>query len=238
MKDKQKVAIIIGIIVVILIIIILIIVNRSDRGKENNINNVSVVERTPISNTRKMSKYIDIISHDYYMEYVEKDQNGEYVTMEYAVLDNKMFMNDEYNMNTIIITKEASYYIMHEYKTIIKYPISDTTQKNILGFQRGYTQDFFESNFRGTGTENIRGVSYYYEEYTDNTQKNNIIRYYFDDNDILKYINNISTANNTSELTEILEISDYVDEQLFELPEEYNEYNAEDFLQDNEVLLQ
>ena len=232
MKDKLKIGIIVGIVIVVLIGAVLIIINvNSDKNTENTrTNRLNVIERTPISTTRKMSKYVDIINGDYYMEAKTVDENGNEVLTEYAILGDKMIIHDENTVATILVTSEASYYILHNQGLIIKYPIDASGQQNISGIQRGYTQELFARNFRGTGTEDINEVEYYYEEYSDNSEDSNKIRYYFDEDDSLKYIKIITSDSSNQELVEILELHSDVDETLFELPQGYEEINYEDLL--------
>lgn len=227
MKDKLKIGIVVGIVITILLIIALIAVNRNNKATtDQTTNKTNVVERTPISTSRKMARYVDIISKDYYMECKEVDDSGEEVLMEYATLGEKMVIHNENTITTILVTQDASYYILHGEKIILKYAVNPTAQQNLVGIKRGYTQELLAQNFRGTGTEEVKGVGYYYEDYSDNTTENNILRYYFDEDDRLRFIKIISTQDSTEELIEVLELHGNVDETLFELPDGYQEIDA------------
>ena len=226
MKKKLKISIAICVVIVVILLIILAVLNRKDENNNNETTN-NVVEQTPISTTRKLSNYIDLINGDYYMKYKTQTTNEsgepEEITAEYAISNDKMVLNYEEYLTTTLVTKECTYYIMHETKNIVKYPIDEASQQGFSGFQRAYTMEFFESNFLGTGTEDINGVAYYYEEYSDNSAADAKIRYYFDENNQMKYIKNINSTS--EELTEIIELSDRINKELFELPEGYTEYN-------------
>lgn len=228
MKKSLKIGIIICVVIVIILLVVLAVLNK--KPEENVNNQVNNVVQQPIVTTKKIAKYVDIINKDYYMKYKTntKDNNGEPVTItaEYAVSNDRISLNYQEYLTTTLITKECTYYIMHESKSIVKYPIDEKSQQGFSGFQRGYTQQLFETNFLGTGTEDIEGVAYYYEEYKDNATEGNKIRYYFDENDSIKYIKNITSSS--EELTEILQLNNEIKEELFELPKGYTEYDIND----------
>lgn len=226
MKKNLKIGIAICAVIVVILLITLAVLNKKPEESNNTLTN-NVTEKTPITTTLKLSKYIDIISGDYYMKYKTRtdghDGEPEEITTEYAISKEKIVLNYEEALTTTLITKEGTYYIVHQNKSIIKYPIDEESQKGFVGFNRAYTQEFFEKNFLRTGTEDIDGVAYYYEEYSDNSSEGAKIRYFFDNNDNIKYIKNINSTN--EELSEILELSDRVNPELFELPKGYTEYN-------------
>lgn len=227
MKKKLKIGIAICIVIVVILLVVLAVLNKKPEESNNNTFNNNITEKTPIATTLKLSKYIDIISGDYYMKYktttVGHEGEPEEITAEYAISKDKIVLNYEEYASTNLLTKEGAYYILHSDKKILKYPIDEESQKGFMGFNRAYTQEFFEKNFLRTGTEDIDGVAYYYEEYSDNSAEGSKIRYFFDKNDEIKYIKNINSTS--EELSEILELSDRINPELFELPKGYTEYN-------------
>jgi len=233
MKDKLKIAILACVAIVIILIIVLMINIQGNNNKNNTIisNNIeNIIEQTPIVTSRKINNYIDILKDKYYMKYVTKteDEDGNIVDLnvEFALSGDNIYMNYPELFTTILVTKDASYYILHDSKITQKYPIDSEGQKQYYTLQRNVNQAYFEQNFVGTGTQEIEGIEYYYEEYKSGDDK---IRYYFDENDKLVYIENISDSE--SEIDKIIEIREFDDLSIFELPEGYTEYDMTSLLE-------
>ena len=233
MKKSIKISIIICVIIALVLIVLLVVVNNNKPEYSTVVTNhnqvmANIIENTPIANSRKMSKYIDILSsNNYYMKTQEKsvNENGETETLttENAVTIDKMVINYEEKMTTLLMTKEATYYMLHENRILQKYSISEGEQAGFSGFNMRYSRAFFEQNFKGTGTEDIEDIPYYYEEYSANLGDDSKIRYYFDNNDQLIYIKNITKDGQT--LTEVIELSDNIRDELFERPQDYMVYD-------------
>ena len=234
-KEKIKIGIIIFIIIAIILTVILIVISK--KNNENIINNIANLTKaemnakTPILTTKKLYNYIDMLQSGYYMKYKTQADlgNGEKqdLTAEMAITKDKMAINNQEYLTSYITTLEGIYYISHSEKIVLKYANSTGTVENtFVDLLSGYSREVFDDNFVSTGTEKIEDEEYYYEEYKEVSDTSKI-RYYFDENDIIRYIKTI--ASNEESLIQILELSGDVDETLFEIPKDYevkdfNEY--------------
>lgn len=223
MKKHLKILIGAAVIIAIILIIVLVVVKQNGGNKNNNAANQT--EQNIVS-TKKIMNYIDIINKDYYMKYktTTTDESGKTTVLnaEYAIKSDKVVVNDLDTLTTTLATKDATYYILHDNKTVLVYPIAQQNQEGALEMKRGYTKQFFESAFVGTGSEDIDGVQYYYEEY-NNASQGGTVKYYFDSNDKIKYIRNI--VDTGKQLTEVLEISNNIYDELFKIPSDYKQYD-------------
>lgn len=181
-----------------------------------------------------LSMYKDICSSQKYTITMEGN-NSEY---SYKVLIGQSGTDISFDMNTkyeeeeqhttTLITDKKAYFIMHNEKEYSSLD-SEDIEIDILIPQM---KDVDEKSYQN-GKEEIRGKTYYYEEYEDistyllfvdvNEEGKLKTRFYYDDGEI-KYIKNIieQDGKNIEELVKttcIYNAEDY----LFEIPEDYSE---------------
>ena len=77
-----------------------------------------------------------------------------------------------------------------------------------------------KEHFVGSGSEQIKGKEYFYEEYKNNDEKQSLIRFYFE-GDSLKYIKKFGSDPKDDNILEILEFSSLVPDSLFDIPSGY-----------------
>ncbi len=148
------------------------------------------------------------------------DMDGNEVEMEItmAVMDGMSAMvMDSDMLESITINRDGNIYIIsHENKTMMVLPEGtqmETEEESITPVELGeYTMEY-----AGSGKEDFMGKERKYEEYVMEEGK---VKYYFDGND-LEGIS--SSIGEHTTLMEIEEMSDTVDETLFELPLGYQE---------------
>lgn len=107
-----------------------------------------------------------------------------------------------------LLTPTNAYVIYHDMQTYFNSEGDSSIYKNNINF----TNDVFT-----TGTINIRGKDYYYEEFTS---ANGIsVKYCFDENDRLLY--NVSSNANGTITEQYVEYSNEVDYSIFQIPADY-----------------
>ena len=126
--------------------------------------------------------------------------------------------SDEERM-TIIYKDKVSYLISHEEKSYIKTEgeNENLTKEDALFISEEELEDIKKQEYK-TGKEKVEGKEYEYEEFKDDED---ITRRYYFEGDNLVYIKTID--KDEEELIKVIELSNNVDEKLFEIPAEYEE---------------
>ena len=233
MKNMSKqIKMLLGVAIVLIIVIVLLVIvfNKNEKdnnlqGEENNILQNNTTNQQGNSNVaKKLEKYIGISTDSYYMKYKTKteDANGNSITatIELGAKDGNLAMNSE-EMNIGMVKKgDTIYYVMHEQKSIVKYPLTEELQKQFADYDVVGNKEEIDESYVGSGKEEVDGAEYYYEEYASKDQEGAKTKYYFD-GDELKYLKTI--VDDKEEIMEIIEFSDNVKDSLFELPSDYSE---------------
>ena len=220
MDKKKKIIIIsvVSIIVIALIVgLIIFFVNRNNNGEEGT---------TIASNSSKIAKLYEDLSKEQSFSFTTTldDNNKE----TYAKNDNTAYTDTIYDgeESKFIIRDGNSYLLRDSDKIYYTYQNNEVNLNKVLE-QLSEIQDTELTE----GTEEIEGKKYEYEEYSgftnfaititdDNSDIDNTkTRFYFDGNDLV-YIKTI--VGNSQELLSV-EISNDVDSNLFEIPEDYSE---------------
>lgn len=125
---------------------------------------------------------------------------------------------------TTLIKQGAAYYVMHLEKEYYLYDSNQIDADIIKNGLEGIEEETYRS-----GNEKINGKSYYYEEYdgistfiiwTNNNEESSVkTRFYFEKGKIV-YIKTI--LGDVEELLKI-DLSDEIQESMFEIPEDYAE---------------
>ena len=216
--DKKKKIIIISVVslVIIALIVGLIIffVTRNNNGEEGT---------TIASNSSKIAKLYDNLSKKQSFSFttILDDKNKEI----YAKNDNTAYTDTIYDgeESKFIIRDGNSYLLRDSDKVYYTYQNNEVNLNKILE-QLNEIKD----TELVEGKEEIEGKNYNYEEYTgitnfaikltdENNSENVKTRFYFDGNDLV-YIKTI--VGNSKELLRV-EISNDVDSNLFEIPNDY-----------------
>lgn len=217
--DKKKKIIIISVVslVIIALIVGLIIffVNRN--------NNVGEGGTTPANSTKMAKLYSNLSNEEVFSFTTVKDENNREI---YAKSNNAAYTDTIYDgeESKYIIKDGNSYLLKDDDKVYYTYQNNEINLNKVLE-QLSEIQDSELTE----GTEEIEGKKYEYEEYSgftnfaititdDNSDIDNTkTRFYFDGNDLV-YIKTI--VGNSQELLSV-EISNDVDNNLFEIPEDY-----------------
>lgn len=218
--DKKKKIILISVIVIVVLIII-------GGGiwyfiSKNSNNNETVNESAENSKLSKLHQELNS-KNSFSFETILDDNNK----MFYAKSGNTAYTDTNYNGNeTKYVIKDGnSYLLVDSSKTYYTY------KNNMVNLNK--VQEAFDELINGegyeTGKEEINGENYNYEQYVGKTNltlqsfdddTNNVkTRLYFKGNDLV-YIKTISEE--TEELLKV-NISYEVDQNLFEIPEDYKE---------------
>lgn len=224
--------------VVIIIILIVILVLSSCSSKEAPNTSDNVVKDSPKENVvqnpvdkpteqpsldKKLSETYQRMMDDgkYTMKYKTTMNNGndDYeVEITLAVLDDMsaMIMDGE-DFESVILNKDNSIYMIdHENRTILIMPEGNqvnqeeptTSPENLKNYDLQYI---------GSGREDFLGKERQYEEYSF---EGGSTKYYFDGDDLDGMV---MTMNGQTTIMEIEDFSDTVNENLFILPEGYQE---------------
>lgn len=209
MKKKKLKRLIIAILAIIILIIL--IINLITKGEKNI--------------KRLENLYIDLeTSQTYLFEMQENDEDKTIMAKK-----NGKTIIDDYTKDshtTTIVKDDNTYLVLHDREEYYVYEQNNVEQSILTdGLKEIVSKDFT------TGTENVKGKKYLYEEYQGSTMfmeasslevnENEIkTRFYFDNNNNLVYIRTIKGVN--QELLKI-NIQKEVDDSIFEIPSNYAE---------------
>lgn len=166
-------------------------------------------------------QFVDLMSGDkYLMKYrTSMNMEGRPVELEATVAvsgENSAITSTANGMVSTMITKDGkSYIIDHESKTILVLPETPDAEDPSIDGSAGIVDVDSDIKYVDTGKEG----NLVYEEYstTDGT-----IRYYFDGDKLVKMVVN---SDGQSMTMEILEISDKVSDDIFDIPADYQMMN-------------
>jgi len=232
MNKKMKKLLKRMIIVLIIIAIILGIIIYNNRENKNEITNQSGLLYTEDEAknfyTKVLIKYLDTFQNDFHIKYKaetikedgEKLVNTEEfskkgnITSLYFEEENVRMLLDGENMYNI---DENNYYIFK----LNKEEEEINTNMDVLF----YTLVSINDNFVNLGRETIKDVNYYFEEYTMATDKFVLVRYYFDEDNNIKFIKKYKENSKEQTLMEILMLEDRTYDFMFDMSDRYNAIN-------------
>ena len=215
--DKKKKIILITVIVILVLLvvagIIWYVVSNNNNSNEQSQNN----------NSNILSLYNELQEKSGYSVSLSKDNNNK---MYFAKQNDEAYIDTIYNGNEseYIIKDGNTYLLMDDSKTYYTYSNNQIDLNRVTNALNTIKDLEYQK-----GKEEVNGKNYNYIEYLTSTDftlddfskdKNVKTRFYFDNNDNLVYIKTIS-----DEKEELLsfELSDGVDNNLFEIPSDYNE---------------
>lgn len=214
--DKKKKIILVTVIAILVLLVVAGIIcyvvsnnnNSNAQGQSNNSNIFSL--------------YNELQQKSGYSVSLSKDENNK---MYFVKKDNETYIDTIYNgvESKYIIKDGNTYLLMDDSKTYYTYSNNQIDLNKITN-----TLNTIKDLEYQKGKEEVNGKNYNYEEYealTDfaledfSNDRNIRTRFYFDNNDLV-YIKTIS-----DEKEELLsfELSDGVDDNLFEIPSDYTE---------------
>ena len=121
--------------------------------------------------------------------------------------------------------KDYFYHIYEDSATIYKVPITEpiSTNMDVLFYSLESINDCFVK----TGNEIIKEQKYYFEEYKMEKDNSVLVRYYFDNEDNLKYIKAYKENNKVQTLFEIQMLENRTYDFMFEMGDKYQHYEGE-----------
>ncbi|MEE1042944.1 MAG: hypothetical protein UH854_03170 [Clostridia bacterium] len=223
-------------IIVVWVICLALVLSKCESDKEKNTVNPSeheyqeeiiTYDATPSGKvTKEESKTLAYFNSHFTGDYyrvkeieVSSLQDGTYYTTEIFAYSTQGYVyresfqttydDIEYSASTAeLLTPTNAYIIYHDMQTYFNSEGDSSIYKNNINF----TNDVFT-----TGTINIRGKDYYYEEFTS---ANGIsVKYCFDENDRLLY--NVSSNANGTITEQYIEYTNDVDYSIFQIPDDY-----------------
>lgn len=205
--------------VFIIIILITIAMVFILKGKEKDLT-LSLYQ--DISNSQKYTIIMEGNDNEYTYK-VSMAQSGTDIS-----IDMSTEFEDEQQHTTTLITDKNTYYIMHNEEEYSVLDSKDIELDNLIPQLKDISEKQYQS-----GKENIRGKTYYYEEYQDistylmlidvSEDGNFKTRFYYNNGE-LEYIKNIinQDGENIEELVKVKCIYD-AEQSLFEIPKDYAE---------------
>lgn len=209
MKKKKIKKIVIAILV---IVVIIIIISKVMGGKTEE-------------KKRLFSLYEELNTSQTYLFEMEQDDDNKTIMAkkgDKTIIDD--YTNDSHT--TTIVKDNNTYLVLHDREEYYVYEQNNVEQTILTdGLKEVISKEFV------TGTENVKGKKYSYEEYQGSTmfmeassldvnEEDIKTRFYFDNNDNLVYIRTIKGVN--QELLKI-NIQLEVDDSIFEIPSNYAE---------------
>ena len=219
MKKTKKVGIIIfAILIVVLIICAIIFIIKGIS------NDLTINMYKKISDSEKFTLTMEEIDSEYEckIKIARRDTD-------ISVDTDTNYLDDEEHTTTII-TDDNAYYVTHEDQEYVPLDSSDIEVDMLIPEIKDIDGKTYKK-----GKEEIKGKTYYYEEYEDISTflmfinagegSNLKTRFYYDDNKQIVYIKNIVQETEGDTKEEILKVNCVYDAEdtLFTIPEEYAE---------------
>lgn len=232
-KNIKKTLKCVVVILIVIAIVISIFVYKNIKKTEVTLNNLPETQYTEDEAkefyTKKLIKYLDTFQNDFHLKYVaENTAEDGTVTTNNEEFSQKgdaisIYSNDE---NTrLIVEKDYFYHIYEDSATIYKVPITEpiSTNMDVLFYSLESINDCFVK----TGNEIIKEQKYYFEEYKMEKDNSVLVRYYFDNEDNLKYIKAYKENNKVQTLFEIQMLENRTYDFMFEMGDKYQYYEGE-----------
>lgn len=145
-------------------------------------------------------------------------EDEEVIKSEVGIKGNDMYVDttsDEYGTNSVIITTDCLYTILHDEQTVIKTQITGDSSINPIAFIFEEKDITFSEENAVFGSDAFNGVTYEYEEFS---AQDKIMRLYFE-GEICKGI--VLTEDDIVQTVVFEEYSSEVDNNKFNVPENY-----------------
>ena len=211
----------------IILLIILLAFVITGCGKDENTNQ----SQEDNGKSKTYNLFTKVFSGENYIVSLEGEtdmgEGIEKMTATMAIKGDNLYADvDSTSQHASIICKDnKTYIIMHDEKM---YMIMDgKDEETFEEMTLISTEDLkeMENKEYKTGKETIDGTEYEYEEY-ENEEDKTTERYYFLGND-LKYIKSID-GDRKEEIMRVIKISSEVDDNIFNIPEDYQGINTSD----------
>lgn len=231
-KNMAKTLKIVIVLLIIIAIIIGIIIYINKKNEKVSLNDLPELEYTEDEAkefyTKTLIKHLSTFQNDFYLKYTvesisedgtktvtneEFSKKGEIIAFYYPeknqriVIDNENFYHINENSNEI-------------YKTENKENISNGM--DILF----YSLKSINNSFVKSGNEILNGEKYYFEEYTKENDKTVLLRYYFDENDNIKYIKSYKDNSRAQTFFTIEMLENRTYDFMFDMGDKYEILNG------------
>lgn len=217
MQKSKKAKFIIFVFIIIILITIALIYILNEKEKD-----LTLSMYKNISNSQKYTITMEGQDSEYSYK-ISIAQKGTDISIDM----NSKFEDEEQHTSTLVTDRNA-YYIMHNEQEYITLDSEDIEADSLIPEMKDIDGKIYQK-----GKEEIKGKSYYYEEYEDiatflmlvdvNEEGNIKTRFYYDDGEIA-YIKNIIEQDQET-IEELVKVKCNFDaeDSLFEIPEDYAE---------------
>ena len=231
MAKTLKVGIILLIILAIIIGIIIYNNKKDEKKNEITLNNLPEVEYTEEEAkefyTKKLIKYLDTFQNDFHLKYIAETTNEDGTEVvsneEFSKKGNLAAIYYAETNQRIIIEKEYFYHIDEDNYLMYKLKNDNNLSANMDVLF--YSLDSINSLFVRTGNEILNGEKYYFEEYKMEKDNTVLVRYYFDENDNIKYIKAYKENNKVQTFFTIEMLENRTYEFMFDMSDKYELVN-------------
>lgn len=168
---------------------------------------------TDVASTKTMACFNEFVSGGAYTMEMKAEYQGVTTTMTSAVKDGMLYSKSEMDgMTSIMIMKDDVQYMLDpSTKTCLKMSVLKENAVEMFAEEAANYETAVN-----TGTEEIDGKTYDYEEFD---VEGTSVKYCFDGND-LKYI--LTSMEGEEYIVEVLSMKSGADKALFEVPDDYN----------------
>lgn len=206
MNKNMKKALKIGIILLIIIAIIITIIVVKNKANEKN-NQISLdnlpkplytEEEEKEFYTKTLIKHLSTFQNDFHIKYkLEMTDNKGNVTVSNEEFSKKGEMTSTYysEKSQRILADSKYYYYVDEDNKII-YKVNRTENKNTNMDILFYSLSSLNDAFVTLGYEILNSEKYYFEEYKMQSKDDVLIRYYFDENENIKFVKTYQENSN------------------------------------------
>lgn len=194
MTKTLKIGIVLLVILAILILIFVFKNNENKKKNEITLNNLPNVEYNEEEAkefyTKTLIKYLNTFQNDFHLKYKAETTNedGTKVTSNEEFSKKGSLVSIYYSDKNQRLVIDKEYFYHFDEDNYFMYKLNNegnlSTNMDVLF----YTLDSINNLFVKTGNEILKGKKFYFEEYKMEKDNTVLVRYYFDENDNIKYI--------------------------------------------------
>jgi len=227
MKKTLKIVLVVLIILALILGFVFYKMAMKEKAKEITLDNLPELEYTEDQAkefySKKLIKYLETFKNGFHIKYTAEtvDEKGETLTSveEFSKKGDMSSLYNEEENYRILIDNNYFYHVDENEFYIYQFKKDDKFGLNMDVLF--YSLDSINSNFLSTGNETLESGTYYFEEYRMEKDNTVLVRYYFDNEDNIKFIKAYKDNSSVQTFIEIQSLEKKTYEFMFDMSERY-----------------
>lgn len=233
MKKTLKIGIVLLIIIAIIVALIIYKIYEDNKNKEITLNNLPELQYTEEQAkefyTKTLIEYLEAFQNEFHIKYIAEttSEDGEKTTRteEISKKGEKVAVYYQDTNDRVVIDNKIIYYVDEDNYTVARVKNGQELNTNIDMFF--YSLESINDCFVKTGNEILNDVKYYFEEYEMERDNSILIRYYFDENNNMKYIKTYKENSQVQTFFTIEMFEKRIFDFMFDLSDKYEMYDSD-----------